>query len=65
MRPKVPALTEALNGHFGSHLAVACPRIIGPLDFLDESIAALSEQIEARTAAFALVYTALLPGAGV
>ena len=24
MRPKVPALTEALTGHFGSHHAVAC-----------------------------------------
>ncbi len=24
LRPKVPALTEALTGHFGAHHAVAC-----------------------------------------
>jgi transposase len=64
MRPKIPALTEALSGHFGSHHAVACQRILGHLDFLDESIAALSEQINARTAAFPAVYTLLLPVPG-
>ena len=35
MRPKIPALTEALTGHFGSHHAVACRRILAHLDFLD------------------------------
>src|SRR5689334_18419489 len=65
MRPKVPALTEALTGHFGSHHAVACRRILGHLDFLNESIQALTEQIDARTAAFAPVYTSLLPVPGV
>ena len=64
MRPKIPALTEALSGHFGSHHAVACRRILGHLDFLNESVAALSEQIDARTAAFAAVYTLLLPVPG-
>jgi len=64
MRPKIPALTEALTGRFGSHHAVACRRILAHLDFLNESIAALSEQIDARTAAFAAVYTALLPVPG-
>ena len=64
MRPKVPALTEALTGHFGSHHAVACARILGHLDFLNESIAALTEQIDQRTAAFAPVYTSLLPVPG-
>jgi transposase len=64
MRPKIPALTEALTGHFGSHHAVACRRILGHLDFLNESIAALTEQIDARTAAFAAVYTSLLPVPG-
>ena len=29
MRPKIPALTEALTGHFGAHHAVACRRILG------------------------------------
>ena len=60
MRPKIPALTDALTGHFGSHHAVACRRILSHLDFLNESIAALTEQIDARTAAFAPVYTSLL-----
>jgi transposase len=64
MRPKIPALTEALTGHFGSHHAVVCRRILGHLDFLDESIAALTAQIDGRTAAFAPVYASLLPVPG-
>jgi len=47
MRAKIPALTEALTGHFGSHHAVACRRILGHLDFLHQSVAALTEQVDA------------------
>ncbi len=65
MRLKIPALAEALTGHFGSHHAVACERILGHLDFLNASIAALTEQIDARTAAFEPVYALLLPVPGV
>jgi len=64
MRPKVPALTEALAGHFGSHHAVACRRILAHLDFLDDTIGALTEQIDARTASFEAVYKSLLPVPG-
>lgn len=64
MRPKIPALTEALAGHFGPHHAVACQRILGHLDFLDETIRALTEQIDARTAAFEPIYKLLLPVPG-
>lgn len=64
MRPKIPALTEALTGHFGAHHAVAAQRILGHLDFLDETIAALTVQIDVRTAAFASVYELLLPVPG-
>jgi transposase len=64
MRPKIPALTEALTGHFGSHHAVAAQRILGHLDFLDTTIRALSEQIDARTACFDAVYELLLPVPG-
>ena len=39
MRPKIPALTEALTGHFGAHHAVAARRILDHLDFLDTTIA--------------------------
>jgi transposase len=64
MRPKVPALTEALTGHFGEHHAVASRRILAHLDFLEATISALTEQIDARTAAFEAVYTSLLPVPG-
>lgn len=64
MRPKVPALTEALAGHFGPHHAVACRRILDHLDFLDETIKALSDQIDARTSVLEAVYKSLLPVPG-
>jgi transposase len=64
MRPKIPALTEALDGHFGSHHAVAARRVLDHLDFLDDTVAALTQQIDARTAAFEPVYTLLLPVPG-
>ena len=64
MRPKIPALTEALAGHFGPHHAVVCRRILGHLEFLDQTIRELTEQIDARTAAFDAVYRALLPVPG-
>src|SRR5213593_5206980 len=44
LRPKIPALTEALTGHFGSHHAVAARRILAHLDFLQETIADLTQQ---------------------
>src|SRR5439155_747004 len=64
LRPKIPALTEALTGRFGSHHAVACRRILGHLDFLNESVAALTEQVDLRTAAFAPIYALLSPVPG-
>jgi transposase len=64
MRPKIPALTDALTGHFGFHHAVAASRILDHLDFLDKTIAALSAQIDLRTEAFAPVYELLLPVPG-
>jgi transposase len=64
LRPKIPALTDALTGHFGSHHAVACRRILGHIDFLNESVAALTEQVDARTVAFAPIYALLSPVPG-
>ena len=64
LRPKIAALTEALTGHFGPHHAVACARILAHLDFLEDTIGALTAQIDARTAAFAAVYQSLLPVPG-
>ena len=48
LRPKIPELVEALEGHFGAHHAIAAARILQHLDFLDATIAALSAQIAAR-----------------
>jgi hypothetical protein len=52
LRPKIPELTEAMAGHFGAHHAVAARRILDHVDFLDATIAALTEQIDARTEPF-------------
>ena len=64
MRPKIAALTEALDGHFGSHHAVAARRILAHLDFLDETIRDLSLQIDARVDAFTFAYELLFPVPG-
>jgi transposase len=61
MRSKIPALTEALNGHFSAHHAVACRQILDHVDFFDDTIAVLTEQISARTSAFDAVYGLLSP----
>ncbi len=60
LRPKIPALSEALTGHFGTHHAVAADRILDHLDFLDGTLAALTEQIDLRTGAYEAVYEMLL-----
>jgi transposase len=52
LRAKLPALREALMGRFSGHHALLCSHILGHLDYLDETIAALSNEIEARTAPF-------------
>lgn len=48
MRPKVPALTEALAGRFASHHAAVARAILDHIDFLDANIAALDAEIAAR-----------------
>jgi transposase len=64
MRPKIPQLKEALSGHFGSHHAVVCRQIIDHIDFLDTSIAAITEEVTARLDPFEAVVTILtsMPG---
>lgn len=64
LRPKVPELREALTGRFGPQHAVAARRILDHVDFLDASIAALAEQINARTAPYQAVFELLLPVPG-
>lgn len=48
MRPKIPQLTEAMQGMFGPHHAVVCRQILDHIDFLDHSIGALSEDVVTR-----------------
>ncbi|MGO9296429.1 MAG: transposase [Streptosporangiaceae bacterium] len=50
LRPKIPQLTAALDGHFGAHHAVVAAQILAHLDSLDGAIAALDGQIAARVA---------------
>jgi transposase len=64
LRPKIAELTEALAGHFGSHHAVAARRILDHLDFLEVTVTALTEQIDARTRPYAAVFELLLPVPG-
>jgi len=52
MRNKIGRLTEALEGNFGRHHALLCRQIIDHLDFLDRSIATLTEEICVRLAPF-------------
>jgi transposase len=60
LRPKVPQLREALTGHFGPQHAVAARRILDHVDFLDASIATLTEQINTRTEPYERIFQLLL-----
>jgi len=53
LRAKLPALREALEGRFSAHHALLCSHILAHLDYLEETIEALSAQIEQRTLPFA------------
>jgi transposase len=64
LRPKIPELTEALAGHFGAHHALAARRILDHVDFLDVTIAALTEQIDSRTEPYQAARELLLPVPG-
>jgi transposase len=53
MRKKIPALREALAGHFEAHHAVWIGAILAHVDFLDEQIDRLSDAIEEQIRPFA------------
>lgn len=46
LRKKLPALTEALLGRFRAHHALLVGEILAKLDYLDEAIGRLSDEIE-------------------
>ena len=51
LRAKIPALREALLGRFSNHHALLVSSILAKLDFLEEIIGSLSEEID-RVIAF-------------
>jgi transposase len=52
LRKKIPALREALHGRFTGHHALLIGQMLAQIDFLDETIATLSERIEELTRPF-------------
>jgi transposase len=53
LRAKLPALRQALEGRFSAHHALLGSHILAHLDYLDETIEALSEEIGERLVPFA------------
>jgi transposase len=64
LRAKIPALREALVGRFDRQHALIVSAILAHLDFLDEQIQLLSDEIEAQLAPFAAAVELLctIPG---
>jgi len=64
MRAKIGRLEEALSGHFGRHHAVVCRQIIDHIEFLDRSIATLTEEVTTRLVPFeaAVAIVTSVPG---
>jgi transposase len=66
MRPKIPALVEALTGNFGEHHAFLCRLHLERIDQLKAAIAELSTRIEEEMRPFArqLELLETIPGVG-
>jgi transposase len=64
LRKKLPALRQALAGRFRPHHAFLVSQLLAHVDYLDETISAVNEEIEARLAPFARQMTELdtIPG---
>src|SRR5215218_3066974 len=65
MRNKLPALTEALSGHFGPHHAVTARQILDHVDFLDSRIGDVSEQVAQRMVPFTAAVELLVEVPGI
>lgn len=53
LRAKLPALRQALAGRFRGHHAFLVSQLVAHVDYLDEAVAQMSEQIEVLVAPFA------------
>ena len=65
MRKKIPALREALEGHFDAHHALWIGAILAHIDFLDEQIDRLSDAIEEQLRPFAAAVELLCTVVGI
>src|SRR4029434_9393508 len=52
LRAKLPALRQALAGRFRPHHAFLVSQLLAHLDYLDEAISTLTEEVEGRRAPF-------------
>lgn len=52
LRRKLPALREALQGRFTDYHALLVSQMLAQIDFLDETVASLSERVEELTRPF-------------
>jgi transposase len=66
LRRKLPALRQALAGHFRGHHAFLVSQLLAHLDYLDEALGVLTGQIETALAPFASEAARLdaIPGMG-
>ncbi len=64
LRAKLPALRQALTGRFRGHHAFLVTQLLAHLEYLDDTIAALSAEIEGRLIPFAAEQTRVqtIPG---
>jgi transposase len=64
MRAKIPELQAALVGRFGTHHAAVARAILDHIDFLDATIAALTQEVLARSGPFerAIELACTVPG---
>src|SRR2546428_13054143 len=59
LRRKLPALRQALTGRFRPHHAFLVSQVLAHVDYLDEAITTMSEEVEGRLAPFAAQLTQL------
>ena len=64
LRAKLPALRTALAGRFRAHHAFLVTQVLAHIDYVDEAIGVVSQEIEAHLAPFAAIVARLdeIPG---